>query len=126
MANNNFGLKLKPMSVKVTFIAFALFLLFAALASFNVIDLTDNFDVILGVTAVIVIFTEVGLSAAFKSRGRSLDVLGLIGLIAGIITLTTVALEFVEINALSNVLNPIQGLVFGVLVVSFMIEAFRN
>jgi len=125
MANKNFGLKLKPLSIRVTFIAFALFLLFAAAASFGLFDLTNLFDVILGVAAVAVIFTEVGIAAAFRSRGRSVDFLGLIGLVAGIITLTTVALEFVAIPALSGVLNPIQGLVFGVLTVSFILEAFR-
>lgn len=123
----NIGLKLKPMSVRVTFVAFALFLLFAALSSFGVLTgvLDRSFDLILGVAAALVIFTEVGLSQVWKSRGKDVDILGLIGIIAGVTVLITIVLEFVNITTLSSILNPIQGFIFGVLVVSFFVEAFR-
>jgi len=124
MAKQRTGLNLKPLSVRLTFIAFALFLAFAAFASFGLFDLTNTFDLILGVTAVLVIFVEAGLAAAFRSRGRTLDVIGLVGITAGVITLVTIVLEFMAVNA--PVLNGIQGVVFGVVTVSFFIEAFRN
>lgn len=123
MANNSLGLKLKPMSVRIAFIAFALFLLFAALASFGVVDLTASNLLVLKVAATLIIFTEVGFAAAFKSRGKSVDFLGLIGIVAGILILATLVLEFFTLVPV--VLAGIQGVVFGVLVVTFFIEAFR-
>ena len=125
---NKFNFKLKPMSIRLTFIAFAVFLLFAALSSFGIVNLTNTFDLILGTTAALVIFIEVGLAQIYKTKGKSLDALGLIGVIAGIITLTTIILEFASIGSGSGILtalNGIQGLVFGVLVVSFFVETFK-
>ena len=114
---------MKPLSLRITFIVFALFLFFAALAAFGLIDLTTQNLTILNVAAVLIVFIEIGLVQAFRSRGKSVDLLGLIGLIAGIIVLVTIMLGFLNVTV--AVLNPIQGLVYGALVVSFVVESIR-
>jgi len=121
----NIGLKLKPTSIRLAFIAFAIFLLFATLAKFNVWDLTGMTSLVLSVFAAVIIFSEVGLAQAFKTKGKSVDMLGAIGLIAGSIIIITVIFELFQNSQVLAILNPIQGLVFAVLVVSFFIEAFR-
>ena len=119
----NTTLKLKPLSIRIAIIVFALFLLFSALAAFGIIDLTPQNLVVLKVAAALIIFIEIGFVSVWKTRGKSLDTLSLLGMIAGIIVLITVILGFFGISV--AILNPIQGIVFGVLVISFFVEAMR-
>lgn len=114
-------LKLKPWSIRIIFLAFALLLLFSSLAAFGVVDLTLQSYNVLAVASAIIIFVEVGLASVFKNK--KIDVLSSIGVISALIILITVV--FGLMGTTFAVLNGIQGVVFAVLVVSFVIEAMR-
>lgn len=117
------GLKMKKGSIRLAIVVFALFLLFAALASFGVVDLTEWNQAILTVAAALIIFVEVGLASVIKKKGKGIDIFSFLGIVAATIVLITLALQWMGIAV--AVLEGIQGIVFAVLVVSFIIEAFR-
>lgn len=117
------SLKMKKGSVRLAIVVFALFLAFAALASFGVIDLTEYNQSILTVSAALIVFIEVGLASVIKKKGKGLDLFSFLGIIAATIVLVTLALQWMGVAV--AVLEGIQGIVFAVLVVSFIIEAMR-
>ncbi len=117
------NVKLKPRSVMLAILAFAILMAITALASFGLWDFTTQNLLVLKVFASLIIFTEVGLATIFKKGQRNIDVLGLVGLIAGVTILVTIILEF--FGTVLPILSGIQGIVFAVLTVSFLVEAFR-
>lgn len=114
--------KLKTESIRAVVIAFALFLLASGLGSFGLFTLPANFSsTVLTVTAIAVIFLEVGLVNIF-SKLPKLDLLSGIGVTTALILLLTLILEMFGMSIAS--LEGIRGLAFSVVGVSFLIETF--
>lgn len=127
MAKDKLKLRLKSNSVKVAIVTFALFLLFSALAAFSIIDLTPHNYNILVVAATVIIFMEVGAIQAFKTKGKNLDFFGVLGLLAGVVMLITLGLTLSGVEGtFLTALKGVQGIVFGVLTISFFIETFMR
>lgn len=125
MAKEKLKLRLKSNSVKVAIVTFALFLLFSSLAAFSIIDLTAHNYNILIVASTVIIFMEVGAVQAFKTKGKSIDFFGVLGLLAGVVMLLTLGLTLSGVEGtFLTALKGVQGIVFGVLTISFFIETF--
>jgi len=114
--------KLKSNSIRAIVVAFSIFLLAAAFGSFGLYELPGNFgSLILTLTAVSVIFLEVGLVNIF-SKTPKLDLLSGIGVTTALILLSTVVLEMFGITVAT--LEGIRGLAFLVVGGSFLFETF--
>jgi hypothetical protein len=115
-------IKLKPASTKVVVLAFALFLFAASISAFGWFSVPNVDSLILSLSAVLVIFIEVGLVKVFGKGGQGLDLFSAFGVVAAILLLVTLGLEFMGITFAA--LEGIRGLVYGVMGISFLIETF--
>jgi len=116
--------KMEPLSLKLTAIAFAIILFILGLAGVGAdyFGLSDNIINIVMLIAVIIFFNEIHIMSILKKRGKGLGLVTSIELIIGALVALSVILGIVGVEW--SLLIPFQGWMAMIFGLGFFIETF--
>lgn len=122
------AVKLKDKSLKIVSITFALVVMMLGLTAAGVFDVNEFVIPLVKLSAVIILFIEIGLLAfikgAVKSKGRKLDFLTSVEVILGVAIALEMVLDFANITF--ETLSLLSGWILFIFGIAFFIETFAR
>ena len=117
----------KPVSVQIILMGFALLLAINILARFNIFDFTAAQSNIITIAGAIFLITEISIFAVLRRAKNGLNTNVIIDISVGIIALIAlIGAGFGLFNISIDVLQPIQGIVDTLLMIFVFVELFRK
>jgi len=128
MARNKLSVKLKDKSFKIISITFALIVIMLGLTAAGVFNVSSYVIPLIKLSAVIILFLEIGilafLKSAVKSKGKTLNFLTSVEIIVGVLVALEMVLSLLNVSV--ETLSVMSGWVLFIFGIAFLIETFAR
>ena len=116
--------KLRTMSERIVVIVFALILIALGLAATGIFDVSNYIFPMVKLSAVIILFIEIGLIGIIKTKAKGLDFMTGIELTIGALVALEVVLSLLDMSIAG--LSALSGWILLIFGIVFAVEAFAK